>query len=468
METFRTLGNPYMPSWEYVPDGEPHVFGDRVYVYGSHDRFNGHAFCLEDYVCWSAPVEDLTLWTCEGIIYKKIDDPMNPDGKMCLYAPDVTRGCDGRYYLYYVLDKVAVVSVAVAARPEGPFSFYGYVRHRDGGLLGAAEGDEPQFDPGVLTEGSVTYLYTGFCPVGDASRTGPMVSLIGSDMVTLIRGPENLLPSEPYARGGSLEGGPGTGYRGHEYFEAASIRKYRGLYYFIYSSVTMHELCYATSDRPDGGFRYRGVLVSNADSYYGGNNHGSLAEIRGQWYVFYHRHTHGTTFCRQACAEPILPGPEGTFLQAEMTSQGLRCAPLPGKGLYPAYLACTLTCGVPSLYTAQTAWCDNRFPLITQEGRHGDREEGFAANMMDGAEAGFKYFDFSGTKALTVRVRGYCRGHFIASVAPGGPEAARIPVDFTNLWTDYRGDLSVPDGVHPLYLRFEGEGRASLASFALE
>ena len=29
--------NPYLPSWEYIPEGEPYVFGDRVYVYGSHD-----------------------------------------------------------------------------------------------------------------------------------------------------------------------------------------------------------------------------------------------------------------------------------------------------------------------------------------------------------------------------------------------------------------------------------------------
>ena len=46
--------NPYLPSYEYVPDGEPHVFNGRVYVYGSHDRFAGYAFCLNDYVCWSA------------------------------------------------------------------------------------------------------------------------------------------------------------------------------------------------------------------------------------------------------------------------------------------------------------------------------------------------------------------------------------------------------------------------------
>ena len=58
--------NPYMPSWEYVPDGEPHVFGDRVYVYGSHDLFNGWAFCLGDYVCYSAPVDDLADWRYSG------------------------------------------------------------------------------------------------------------------------------------------------------------------------------------------------------------------------------------------------------------------------------------------------------------------------------------------------------------------------------------------------------------------
>ena len=63
--------NPYLPSWEYIPDGEPHVFGDRVYVYGSHDYFNGNVFCLGDYVCYSAPVTDLTDWKYEGVIYEK-------------------------------------------------------------------------------------------------------------------------------------------------------------------------------------------------------------------------------------------------------------------------------------------------------------------------------------------------------------------------------------------------------------
>ncbi len=31
---------------KYIPDGEPYVFGDRVYVFGSHDKYNGYVFCL--------------------------------------------------------------------------------------------------------------------------------------------------------------------------------------------------------------------------------------------------------------------------------------------------------------------------------------------------------------------------------------------------------------------------------------
>ena len=94
--------NPYLPSWEYIPDGEPYVFGDRVYVYGSHDRFNGYVFCLNDYVCWSAPVNDLSDWRYEGVIYRKTDDPLNRDSRMCLH----TRCCWARWGItYYVLTR---------------------------------------------------------------------------------------------------------------------------------------------------------------------------------------------------------------------------------------------------------------------------------------------------------------------------------------------------------------------------
>ena len=128
--------NPFLPSWEYIPDGEPHVFGDRVYLYGSHDYFRGYVYCLGDYVCWSAPVDDLGNWRYEGITYCKEQDPRNTDGKMVLFAPDVVQGPDGRYYMYYIPNLSHIVSVAVCNTPAGKYEFYGFVKHADGTILG--------------------------------------------------------------------------------------------------------------------------------------------------------------------------------------------------------------------------------------------------------------------------------------------------------------------------------------------
>ena len=109
--------NPFLPEWEYVPDGEPHVFGDRVYLYGSHDRFGAPIFCVGDYVCWSAPVDDLTAWREEGVIYRRGQDPANRLGLRLLFAPDVARGADGRYYLFYAFDFMGTIGVAVCDTP---------------------------------------------------------------------------------------------------------------------------------------------------------------------------------------------------------------------------------------------------------------------------------------------------------------------------------------------------------------
>ena len=155
--------NPYLPSWEYVPDGEPHVFGDRVYVYGSHDAFGAPIFCVNDYVCWSAPVDDLSDWRYEGVIYRKTQDPGNPFGIRSLYAPDVTQGPDGRYYLYYAFDFLGEFGVAVCDTPAGKYEFYGKVHHKNGKVWGKKSGEQFPFDPGVLTDddGRV-WLYSGF------------------------------------------------------------------------------------------------------------------------------------------------------------------------------------------------------------------------------------------------------------------------------------------------------------------
>lgn len=459
--------NPYLPSWEYVPDGEPHVFDGRVYVYGSHDYYNGYVFCLGDYVGWSAPVDDLGNWRYEGVIYPKTADPLNKEGKMCLYAPDLVQGPDGRYYLYYVLDKVSVVSVAICDRPNGRFEFYGYVQYEDGTRLGERAGDQPQFDPAVLLEDNKVYLYTGFCAKEDSSRNGAMATVLGPDMLTIQEAPVFILPSAPCSAG--------SGYEGHEFFEASSIRKVGELFYFVYSSIVMHELCYATSKSPIKDFVYRGVLVSNcdlnADTYkpankpmaYGANNHGGMVELDGEWYIFYHRHTNGTWYSRQGCAEKLTILPDGTIPQVELTSCGLNQGPLKGEGEYPGYLACNLFTREESVYVG-----GDRFPKIMQDGRDGDEEPGYIANMTDSATAGFKYFDLQGIKRIKIKVRGYANGTFLVKTAWDGPLLAQIPVEYSNVWEEYASDITIEDGIHAIYLTYTGDGNASLLSFTLE
>ncbi|EXM40799.1 alpha-N-arabinofuranosidase [Ruminococcus albus SY3] len=459
--------NPYLPSWEYIPDGEPYVFGDRVYVYGSHDLWNGHVFCLGDYVCWSAPVNDLGNWRYEGVIYPRNADPLNKDGHMCLYAPDVTVGPDGRYYLYYVLDKVGVMSVAVCDEPAGKYEFYGYVHYKDGTRLGEREGDEPQFDPGVITEGDVTYMYSGFCGIGDKSRTGAKVVTLDKDMLTVLTEPKLIAPGSCYSAG--------TQWEGHAFFEASSIRKVNGKYYFVYSSEVMHELCYAVSDSPMEGFRYGGVLVSNTDLHIdtykpadmptcrGANNHGSIIEINGEWYIFYHRHTNGTWFSRQGCAEKLTLKKDGSFPQVEITSCGLNGGPLEGKGEYPAYIACNLFTEKKELYIG-----DLNSPRIVQDGRDGDEEIGYIANICDGTNIGFKYFDCKGIKHISIATRAYGDGTFQIKTAWDGEVLGEINVVGNNEWTASGTDVSIPDGVNAIWLTYKGGGTPQLKSITLE
>lgn len=116
------MPNPYLPLWEYIPDGEPRVFGNRVYVYGSHDRVGHDQFC--DYVlkCWSAPVDDLGHWTDHGVIFRTrdtFDHPADTDWTKEhneLYAPDVVEK-DGKYYLFaYIIGAKGCVAVSDAPK----------------------------------------------------------------------------------------------------------------------------------------------------------------------------------------------------------------------------------------------------------------------------------------------------------------------------------------------------------------
>lgn len=478
----KTVMNPYLPLSTYIPDGEPHIFGDRVYVYGSRDKEAGEYFCLLDYQVWSAPVDDLSDWRCEGVSYRAKQDPTwSPTRNYVMFAPDCVRGNDGRYYLYYAMAGghfTGPIHVAVSDNPTGPFEYYGCVRNPDGSDMTTFI----TFDPAVINDDGVIRLYYGWSftaegcdpatitreelwaremPFFEKTRAeleatpedimGGNTVELEDDMLTIRHRPRRIVPG-PFASAG-------TSFEGHAFFEASSIRKIGKKYYYVYSSEHLHELCYATSDYPDRDFVYGGVIVSNGDiGYHGrkpedrlamtGNNHGGMVEVNGQWYIFYHRQTHMHAFSRQGCAEKITIDADGRISQVEMTSCGLNDGPLPTRGVYAAAYACNLTNGHMDIVPEKPP--KEPTPYITNDG-----EERFITGMAAGSLAVWKYFDFSFPCKLIVKLRGSASGSLV--VETGDIRQGELLLAPSDAWVEHALPLA-PVGIRPLTLRFEGEG----------
>lgn len=423
--------NPFLPLHEYIPDGEPHVFGDRVYHYGSHDKEGGYTFCMQDYVVYSADVKDLTNWRYEGVTYKASQDPTYPTLKY-MYAPDVVRGNDGKYYLYYCMGGdygyggyQGPISVAVSDSPAGKYEFLGHVKNLDGTVMMKYV----CFDPAVMNDDGVIRLYYGtqygyeeeddFLTDGKRlqdeiemfgrtkeeilsypdSIMGPVMAVLEDDMLTVKEEAHHIIPYKV----------KGTSFEAHPFFEGSSMRKVGDTYYFIYSSWLNHELCYATSAYPDHDFVFRGTIVSNGDVGYQGRSvdkklnmtgttHGSMECINGEWYIFYHRLTHKSDYSRQACAEKIQIAEDGSIAQVEITSCGLNGKPLIAQGSYPAVIACNITNG--NMPHGSNSMFDASFPNVTNLG-----EERFIGEICDGTLIGYKYFSFQNVEQIGVVVR---------------------------------------------------------------
>ena len=522
--------NPYLPLNEYIPDGESHVFGDRVYIYGSHDREGGYTFCMEDYVTYSAPVNDLSDWRYEGVIYKASQDPYYPNLPY-MFAPDVVQGNDGKYYLYYCMGGdygqggyTRPISVAVSDSPVGPFEFLDYVRNADGTLMMRYI----CFDPAVINDNGTIRLYYGtqYSYEEDTdiaaneevmqietemfgrtreeilsypdSIMGPVTLVLEDDMVTVKEAPHHIIPYRV----------KGTGFEEHPFFEGSSMRKVGEKYYFIYSSWLNHELCYATSDYPDRDFVFGGTIVSNGDvGYQGrtaadrvnmtGTTHGSIVELEGQWYVFYHRLTHKSDYSRQSCAEKIAIREDGSIPQVEITSCGLNDGPLRAEGTYPAVICCNLTNG--HMPTGSNSIYTMLFPNVTHH-----EDERFLAEIENGTTIGYKYFDFKGVTQVGITIRKETEHNRVVYEGPVrldercDEEAARcqektscgrhipaaievyvedqsVPVGRLALedklkegWSQIFVPVAIPDGTHPLYLVYRGSDRIQMKELSFQ
>ena len=459
------MANPYLPGWEYIPDGEPRVFGDRVYIYGSHDKPHEEIFCDTKMKVWSASVDDLEHWVCHGDMFHTCDDRDHksdtPWTDHHIFAPDVVYK-DGKYYLYCYIEW-SVGCVAVSDRPEGPFKVLGQYdttaqvkymeEHRE--LYDVPHKERPNvekdeetgteweiamgdmqgrifIDPGVLVDddGRV-YCYCGYLH-------SFMVELDPNDMRTVIPGSyiKDIIPvATPF-----------------RFFEACSPRKIDGVYYLIYSSRECPQLVYATSDKPQGPFTYQGVLIDAGKDYPGGNDHGSLCKIKDQWYIFYHKMTNGTIMSRKGCVEKIFRNPDGTFKQAEMTSHGGFLSALRPFEVTEAEAACVLTggCFITEL------------DVFTRP----------ISNVCGGCVIGYKTFDFGENECgnslkLMIKQIGVGQKGFI-NVCFDDPESEPVAkVEISPVTTVLEAIIPPIKGRHDLYFKIE-TGRTSWMAYAFD
>ena len=467
MHNKKQIFNPYLPSYEYIPDGEPHVFDGRLYIYGSHDRFGGNDYCMNDYVCWSAPLEDLSDFRYEGVIYRKDQHPVSYERNL-YFAPDVARGKDGRYYLYYSVAHSSIMSVAVCDTPAGQYEYLGDVHDKTGHVVGSAAGDFYQFDPGVFVDddGRV-FLFSGFCPgklEDEEGRkyVGCHMCELEEDMLTVKDGPKIVIDRND------------SSFDVARYFEAPSLRKFDGKYYLIYS-VRCGGLHYCVSDKPDGDFVYAGCIHSTSDvgmnghtednpSYPNGNTHGSLVELNGKYYIFNHRLTNHSSFCRQGVAEQVFFDEKGHIAQVESTSCGLNDGPLVGQGIYPAYIACALMDS--NVYTDKEER-GRMTPRITQDGEDRECEPGqYIRGIRKNCLIGYKYFDFDHCKSVTLKVRGDAKGVLEIRLTEEGEPVACLPMELaTAEWTTIEVPLELTGEKCAFYISFDGEGAFDLLEF---
>ena len=280
----------------YTADPSAHVFNGRIYIYPSHDIESntpqddeGGHFDMKDYHILSMDSVGGKV-TDHGVALDIKDVPWA--GRQ-MWAPDAAFK-NGKYYLYFpVKDKKDVfhIGVATGTAPEGPFKA------------------EPNFikgsysiDPAVFTDtDGKSYMYFGGIWGGQLQRwsegkydsagsktdlkkdslaaIGPRVALMSKDMLSFSGPVKEIKILDP--EGKPLLGGD----HDRRFFEASWMHKYKGKYYFSYSTGDTHFIAYAIGTSPTGPFTYQGVILNPV---MGWTNHHSIVEIKGKWYLFYH------------------------------------------------------------------------------------------------------------------------------------------------------------------------------------
>lgn len=281
----------------------------KIYLYGSLDISGSDEYCSREYCVFES--SDMKRWTAYPKSFSSSFSHSANGRTAALYAPDCEK-IDGKYCLFYCQEN-GQEGVAFSEHPYGPFE--------QARAIIPADGDG--IDPAIFVDddGSLYYFWGQFHAKG--GKLDLASGKIIPETLTL-----NILTEEE-----------------HGFHEGISIRKRNGIYYLVYSDISRGRptcLGYATSDKPLGPYKKGGIIIDNAGcDPQSWNDHGSIAKINGEWYVFYHRSTHNSYFSRHVCVEPIHFNEDGSIDEVEMTTQGVD-GPLDAFQSLEAYRACLL------------------------------------------------------------------------------------------------------------------------------
>lgn len=287
---------------QYSADPSARVFGNRVYLYPSHDivategKGRKDWFCMEDYHVFSS--DNLTDWTDHGMIVQQNKVPWVRPESYSMWAPDCIER-NGKYYFYFPStpkDTVAngrgfSIGVAIADSPTGPFL-------PETNPIKGVRGIDPNV---FIDKDGQGYLYWSQGNIFGAKLKENMLDL-DSEVKTLGDLPSKGLKEGPYV------------------FER------KGIYYLTYPHVEnkIERLEYAMSDTPLGPFKVMGVIMDESPTGCWTNHH-SIIEFKKQWYLFYHHNDYSPTFdkARSVRADSLSFNSDGTIQKVIPTLRGI-------------------------------------------------------------------------------------------------------------------------------------------------
>ncbi|WP_319592481.1 family 43 glycosylhydrolase [uncultured Draconibacterium sp.] len=403
--------NPIVPAGVYIADPSSHVWADgRLYLYGSLDESTDYYCSYRHHVLSTSDLKDWTI--TKNVFASRGENDQVPYSDALLFAPDCMFK-DGTYFMYFCQpDRNAAEGVATSNSPTGPFINGKKIE------LGGIE----EIDPAVFIDddGQAYYMWGQF--QAKIAKLKANMTEIDTSTITIIADENE-----------------------HFFHEGGYMVKRKGIYYFVYADMSRANrptsIGYATSTSPMGPFTYGGVIVDNAHcdpSTW--NNHGSIVEFKGQWYVFYHRATHNSRMMRKACVEPIWFNSDGSIDEVEMTSQGAGPA-LNAFDKIDAERACLLFGNTRIVKCAQA------------------NEE--LAEIRNSDNAAYKYVDFKkGATKVKMQVKPLSGGGSISVHIdqPWGPKIGvlAVPGNTKNNWQIITADIKETEGKHALWLRFNG------------